>query len=87
MIVEGKPKQNISLIDEITLNYEGICNIKTKNQFNAQSLRYRSIDVKEPFPTGIIPTNWKEWYQDPTKQQRIATTYDKEMIYAEFIIQ
>lgn len=38
-------------------------------------LRYRSIDVKKPFPKEI-PTNWSKWYENSSNKQRIANSYE-----------
>lgn len=53
------------------------CDVPTeeKGHDNPIELRYRPIDVSNPFPKEI-PANWSKWYENSSNKQRIANSYE-----------
>ncbi len=51
--------QDLSLLDGMKISNSAVCSVSTDNVIN--KVRYRSIDEKNPFPTGIIPGNWSSY--------------------------
>ena len=70
------PNTNLSLIEGIDYYVEAECNIGV--EYKIPEIRYRTISVENPFPKGetTIPSNWREWWNSTSFQNRIKNTYN-----------
>lgn len=57
--------QNLSLLTPITYKLDATCNVNPYNKLDPNSgsgaLRYRPIDESNPFPTGVVYSNWQTY--------------------------
>lgn len=61
----------------------GKCSITVKDGYYTEGeggkleslLKYRSINVDNPFPKGNIPSNWQKWWEKTSNQTRIKNSY------------
>ena len=75
---------------EQEFEYSATCNVEVVNAFDGAEdsdgnkyggLRYRPIDVKNPFPKNNIPGNWSDGSGGYLHAGRISDTFDKQTTY------
>lgn len=76
---------NPSFLKSISMNWKlnGMCSITVKDGYYTEGeggkietlLKYRSINVDNPFPKGNIPSNWQKWWEKTSNQTRIKNSY------------
>lgn len=81
IVVVKMDEVDFSSIDGISINYNLLCSSTVGKK--EMKYVYRSIDVSNPFPKGVIPSNWSDWWKSPGNSGRMYNSYnDSNLIYS-----
>ena len=70
---------NLSVTDKGNFWLRAKCNVKVDEQYILDSVRYRSIDVANPFPKATMQSDllvyWRDWYTNKSNILRLKNTF------------